>query len=1541
LEIALRALATRPADRYRSVLAFQSAIRDYESHAESIALSSRAADDLAQARSSRSYDDFSRASFACQEALALWGGNKAARVTWNEVKLAYAGTALDKGDYDLGLSLLDPSDSRHDDLRARLVEATADRDARQSRLRYVKRLVAALLILIFVGGALALWTIWHALGAAQIAESNANDAAKKAKKSAEEAKTQKLAADEARERAVESQDEERAAKEQAILSQRDALVQKRLAEDARQQVEESSYVHLIGFAAAKIKANAFDVAREILGGVPLDSSPGQPAATAIESHQARYRHWEWGRLQFLCRQGATGNGAERAVLAYRTSWPVTAFALSPDDQTLALGSRSGALELRSHDNRLLTHLTVPAAARAATGPATEIDGVSALTFSPDGRWLARGSTTGSVHVWERVGEAEWRLAGRFDHAAARTGKREVRQLAFSYQEPWSLLTVVDRVVYRWDRDTSTAAGWKAAIGYHGHLDRVWHAVFSHDGKLIVSGSEDGTVRLWDRASGAERAQLSAHEGPVYAVEFAPDDQWCVSTGFDQRVLAWDLAAVSQGRRTEELVFRAIEAFREGQAAEENFVALSGHSGSIRTAAFSRNGQVLVTAGQDNTALVWDASAIRRALADRRVVPPGPQKILRSHGSWIQQATVTGDGARVFTSSNDGTWRQWNVAAYAEVMTLQDGDRHGVTAARFAPGGQTVVTGHDNGVAQLWDATTGRSLGEFREGHEFLTMQGQFLPDGQHALTVAGDGTIRVWDLVRRVEAYRLQGTGRRAIAAVSADGTRVLTAGPYGTARWWDVAQGRLLATLAPPRTARVDAAPPSGTAAVFPVSATQTEVTAVAVDRKGQYLLTGDAAGRCWLWDAEQLQPTLLPGTHRSAVAALFFLPPPAAGATAAGQAISLSVDGQLKLWGTDQRAETVEIAETIDAAGLSDDGAYLVLAGSAGERRTGMWWWSVTEKKVVARAELADQSVNSLEFLPGKAYRVLVSTTALSSSRQELREWSLAQAAAGPTPYVIGAGRTPWGGLVWHADESVDGRQLLTVSENSASLWDRASGGLLANLRVHTSITALDISPDGRLLATAGAEGVIKLWSTETRQPLRRLAGLPQAGQRTTWLEFSPDNRWLVAATGSVVQLWDVERGELIGQSPDGQPALVMEPGTQFALARFAPDGRHLLTAGSGAAPRLWKLVAAEAAGRWKVERVNTLTPGDAANSEALAIRAAAFSPDGRWIVTGGEDRLVRFWSRAAGRQIAVRSSHSEPVGTVEFSPDGLRAMTGSDDGRALLWDTRVLDELSERSQEGATENTAHNSDRSPEILTLSRYGDTARDSQGQAIERTHEGQVTAVAFSPRGDQVLTAGAEGAAFLWPAIRVAPSISLSSGSLTLPGVEQARQVDPHAIVTHLGVELQQPVQLTVRLTAGEGMGAPALDFHRLELIPGELPSGACAVRDGSIYYRAGENGPERVVGRLQGGTGGQPLVVDLTAGTPGAVFTAVVRGVALTQTKAQGTLAAAGNAGLVVEFRLREGEDQAHRGEQVERRTVELTGENAASTPPRGGRDG
>ncbi|MDA1052842.1 MAG: serine/threonine protein kinase [Planctomycetota bacterium] len=177
--ICAQSMALKRADRFQTAKDLKTALLQFQVHEDSIELTARASGDLAHARQSGAYDDFSRARFGFETALAQWPESTRAAEGLRETCLDFSRTAFDKGDFDLALSLLDEADSSQDPLRTSIAQAAAERDARQQHIRQLRRVsLAASLAVAVVASVAAVWINNernNAIAAQKITERNAYD----------------------------------------------------------------------------------------------------------------------------------------------------------------------------------------------------------------------------------------------------------------------------------------------------------------------------------------------------------------------------------------------------------------------------------------------------------------------------------------------------------------------------------------------------------------------------------------------------------------------------------------------------------------------------------------------------------------------------------------------------------------------------------------------------------------------------------------------------------------------------------------------------------------------------------------------------------------------------------------------------------------------------------------------------------------------------------------------------------------------------------------------------------------------------------------------------------------------------------------------------------------------------------------------------------------------------------------------------------------------------------------------------------------------
>jgi WD40 repeat protein len=260
-----------------------------------------------------------------------------------------------------------------------------------------------------------------------------------------------------------------------------------------------------------------------------------------------------------------------------------------------------------------------------------------------------------------------------------------------------------------------------------------------------------------------------------------------------------------------------------------------------------------------------------------------------------------------------------------------------------------------------------------------------------------------------------------------------------------------------------------------------------------------------------------------------------------------------------------------------------------------------------------------------------------------------------------------------------SADGRYALSGSrDRTVRLWDVMSGEEVRRFTgFRRSVRSVALSPDGRLALAGGVErygsGVARVWEVATGQELIHFrVGHPDC----VWsVAFAADGRsCLCGAQHGAMRWWDVESGELKGVYPHPWGSQSVRDEVRSVV--FSPDGRSAVC-GYLCDLRVWDLVTGIEVHRLEAHRVNFL------ELRWGAVLAIAFSPDGRWILSGSRDQTARLWDATSGKEVCRFEGHrrrlrwSGIVG-VAFTPDGRRALSASEDGTILLWEPGTGEEL-----------------------------------------------------------------------------------------------------------------------------------------------------------------------------------------------------------------------------------------------------------------------
>jgi WD40 repeat protein/serine/threonine protein kinase/tetratricopeptide (TPR) repeat protein len=680
----------------------------------------------------------------------------------------------------------------------------------------------------------------------------------------------------------------------AVDREQEARVAQNLAERAQAALatEKSKavaqlYARTVSLAYQAWRDNNVDLAERL-----LDSTPNE------------FRHWEWDYLKSLCHTELMTLWGHSGVLKGLRYDPTASRLISwASDQLLQIwDTKTGrVLQTRqlwvmdvSRDGRLVAAWDERDRAKVrilninSDKPLIVLPGhppkrlfgsglTNAGAFNHDATRLATVGGDKSTRIWDvstgrqvlKIDEPE----GRLPHLVSFSPDGKL--LAWKGQDGWMAIhdAATGETMHRVQEE-------RAASVSGGTLQLS--VAFSPDSRRLVTPGLDGQLRVYDSISGERLATLRGHTDCVFGVNISADGRWIASAGSDKTVRVWDMEHVRP------------------------WLVLRGHTGGLHCVEFSPDGRQLASGAEDTTIRTWDPRPTMpialsasedesdRAESDQ---PPGQPSFpprepsveflaLEGHTNAIEEFGFSPDGARLASSSWDGTIRIYDLATGRELLKFEEHDGS-IGGVAFSPDGQLIVSATGGvlsskpGKILIWNAETGQVVRTL-SGHTTPVSNTQFTSDGKRLISTGGSqtaykkGELKVWDVDTGEQLASVESLKAGVVSlAVSADERFAVTGGYDGQAHMWDLTTGAVVRTFG------------ERTVAYFGIIV----FSGLAISPDGLYLAGAGSDNSVRIWELDSAQQVQKLQGHTRGVDTVAFCPD-------GRRLVSGSLDGTVKIW-------------------------------------------------------------------------------------------------------------------------------------------------------------------------------------------------------------------------------------------------------------------------------------------------------------------------------------------------------------------------------------------------------------------------------------------------------------------------------------------------------------------------------------------------------------------------------------------------------------------------------------------------------------------
>ncbi|MGF1580856.1 MAG: WD40 repeat domain-containing protein [Gemmataceae bacterium] len=911
--------------------------------------------------------------------------------------------------------------------------------------------------------------------------------------------------------------------------------------------------------------------------------------------------------------------------------------------------------------------------------------VDAIAYSPDGKYLATGSTDRSVKLWDMGnGHEVVRYAGHND---------PVRAVAFHPEGKLVASAGGDGFVHLWDAKTG-----KTIHKMKGEGNYVNCVTFSPNGKYVFSGWQDNAMRIHETSTGQLKREVKSFQNMVEWIAFSPKGKYLATAVGDGTLSLWQYPDVAEN------------AIRQAYWSRNDLQGASHH------VTFSPSGKTMARCYSGGVKLYKVAvPGLPMGSNPEILTIPNPNSFVR-----YRQSAFNWEGKILFLASTDGVIRLYN-ANSGEFLNSFKGHNDGVTSLVFNASGTELASGSKDFTARRWPLDVVSQSREFA-GHKGNIWKVDLGPNGRLAVSASADRTAKVWDVSTKQVVANLHGhTAPLTVAQFSPAGDLILTASGDSTLKLWDPATGRATKTLEghkgsitsaefSPNGKYIVSASIDRSLKIWDVSSGKATKTidingglpsCVRFHPNGQSIASSHVDSMIRTWDVKSGDLNRVWTAHNEPITCLSYN-------KEGSKLASSGMDRVIKVWDTANPNNPATVLSghngPVSVVAFRPDGRHLASAGS--DRIVKLWKLPEGTRRDPEQDFRGHQDwITSLAFGPKGAFMISASVD------QTLRLWEI---TTSEIPF-----QAEHTGSVNVVRVSPDGNTLATgATDKTIKIWDLKTGTERKTLLAHKgAVINLSFTGDGKTLVSSGrdpvnpdrSEGRLLRWSMKTFQQLPEVEGhlmnfrkimnpvpfiraIP--GEDKLFVSYALSERY------SRFHLFNLQTGLDLSQTNDegtraidtdrtaslvviggkkGNVRLYKRNGVNYTKAKDdwtlwketpcgdlvpTPDGKILISSSSKGDVKICQIE-----GRKTLKTLEKVHDGE--------ITDVAVSPDGKRFATTGMDNVVKLFDTATGELLrtwefrVLRQYDSWFVQHMTFTRDGKHLITANANTTAYMLD------------------------------------------------------------------------------------------------------------------------------------------------------------------------------------------------------------------------------------------------------------------------------